>query len=53
MSDDPVQWYENLPEPLRAAPYFKPPEDGSHRTVEQVIEDLTNAAKLQGNLGDK
>ena len=51
-TNDEVQWLESLPEQLRDAPYFKPPEDGSHRTVEQVIADLNNAASMQGNLTD-
>ena len=41
MSDnDPVQWLENLPEPLRDAPYVKLPESGEHRSVEQVVAVL-------------
>ena len=44
MSDD---W---IPEQLRNAPYFKPTEDGTPRTVEQVIADLEGAASLQGDL---
>lgn len=43
-------WIEQLPEPLRDAPYFKPTDSGEPRQIEQVIADLTNAAKLQGDL---
>ena len=50
MMSDSVEWYENLPEALKDAPYFKPPESGEHRTIEQVVSDLGNAAKMQGNL---
>lgn len=48
MSDE--DWISALPEPLREAPYFKPQEGGQPRQIEQVIADLTNAAKLQGDL---
>ena len=43
-------WIESLPEALQEAPYFKPTEDGTPRQLDQVIADLSNAAKLQGDL---
>lgn len=43
------QWIESLPEALRTAPFFKPGEDGTARTVDQVMSDLTNAAQHMGN----
>ena len=39
-----------IPEQLQDAPFFKTPESGEPRTPEQVVADLQNAAKLQGNL---
>jgi hypothetical protein len=39
-----------IPEQLKDAPYFKTPEGGESRTVEQVLADLTNASKLQGDM---
>ena len=44
MSDD--NW---IPEPLRDAPFFKGGEDGTVKTAEQVMADLTNAAQHMGN----
>lgn len=49
---DPVEWRESLPDALKDAPYFKQPDDGSTRTVDQIVADLTNAAKLQGNMAE-
>jgi len=46
----PSDWVNNLPDQLKDAPFFKPTSDGSVRTIEQVLSDLNNAAKLQGNL---
>jgi len=46
MSED---WYGSMPEELQSAPFFKPLEDGSHRTIDQVVSDLTNAAAHMGN----
>jgi hypothetical protein len=48
----PSDWVNNLPDALKDAPFFKPPGDGSVRTIDQVLSDLTNAAKLQGNLAE-
>jgi hypothetical protein len=45
-----MTWFDDLPEELQSAPYFKPPESGEQRTIEQVLSDLGNAAQLQGNL---
>ncbi len=49
---DPVAWRDSLPDALKDAPYFKQPDDGSSRTVDQIVADLTNAAKLQGNMAE-
>jgi hypothetical protein len=46
------EWFENIPSELKEAPYFKPQEDGTPRQLEQVVADLSNAAKLQGNLAE-
>jgi len=43
------EWHENLPEDLRNAPIFKPAEDGTIKSVEQVIIDLTNLTQVAGN----
>jgi hypothetical protein len=47
---DELEWMQQMPESMKDAPYFKAPEDGTVRTVEQIKADLTNAAQLQGNL---
>lgn len=44
-----MEWFESLPEELRAAPFFKPGEDGSVKELTNVISDLTNAANHMGN----
>lgn len=42
-------WYEGLPESLRDAPFFKPGEDGAPREIDQVLNDINNAAAHMGN----
>lgn len=51
MTDNP-EWRDSLPEEIQNAPYFRPTDDGSPRTTEQIVADLTNAARLQGNLAE-
>lgn len=42
-------WYDSLPEDLKSAPIFKPGEDGTVKSVEQVVLDLTNLTQVAGN----
>lgn len=42
-------WHENLPDELKGAPLFKPAEDGTIKSVEQVVLDLTNLTNVAGN----
>lgn len=50
MSDP--EWFDGLPEEIQSAPYFKVSDDGTVRSVDQIVADLNNAANLQGNLSD-
>lgn len=47
-----VEWMEQRPEALKDAPYFKNAEDGTPRTVAQLVSDVENAGKMLGNLGE-
>ena len=47
MSDQ--EWHNNLPDELKGAPIFKPAEDGTVKTIEQVVLDLTNLTQVAGN----
>ena len=49
---DEIEWMDARPEALKDAPYFKASEDGTPRTVAQLVSDVTNAAKVQGNLSE-
>jgi hypothetical protein len=43
------EWFEQLPEQLKEAPFFKPSEDGTVRELDQVVADINGAAQHLGN----
>ncbi len=43
------EWHGNLPDELKNAPIFKPAQDGTIKSVEQVVLDLNNLAQVAGN----
>lgn len=43
------EWHDSLPDELKGAPIFKPAEDGTIKSVEQVVIDLTNLTQQAGN----
>jgi len=47
MSDQ--EWYDALPSDIQNAPIFKVAEDGTVKTIEQVVLDLTNLTQVAGN----
>ena len=47
MTDE--NWHDSLPDDLKTAPIFKPSDDGTVKSVEQVVADLTNLTQVAGN----